>query len=61
MLLVERGSRFAGLCCGACHASIRPGDRILLTYKQGEPRAIHAHSCAITRAMAQRPVLLRAA
>ena len=46
MLLVERGSRFAGLCCGACHASIRPGDRILLTYKQGEPAR---DPCALVR------------
>lgn len=61
MLLVERDSRFSGLCCGTCHASIRPGDRILLSYKHGEPRAIHAHSCTVARPMALRSTLLRAA
>ena len=64
MLLVERGSRFASLCCGTCHASFRPGDRILVTYKQGQPRAIHAHSCVVARmavAVPEQPVLARAA
>jgi len=61
MLLVERGSRYAHLCCGICHASFRPGDRILLSYRQGQPRGIHAHSCTAVRC-AERPVeLLRAA
>jgi|1186.fasta_scaffold1267092_1 hypothetical protein len=49
MLLVERDSQFSGLCCGICHAPLRPGDRILPSYRQGKPRAIHAHSCAAAR------------
>jgi len=50
MLLVERDSRFSGLRCAICHAPLRPGDRILPSYRQGQPRAIHAHSCAAERA-----------
>jgi len=49
MLLVERDSRFSGLVCGICHAPLRPGDRILPSYRQGKPKAIHAHSCAAVR------------
>ena len=49
MLLVERDSRFSGLVCGICHAPLQPGDRILPSYRQGKPRAIHAHSCTSTR------------
>lgn len=52
MLLVERDSRFSGLVCGICHAPIEPGDRILPSYRQGKPRAIHAHSCTATRVAA---------
>ena len=50
MLLVERGSRFSGLHCAICHSAFRPGDRILPSYRQGKPRAIHAHSCVALRA-----------
>jgi hypothetical protein len=49
MLLVERDSRFSGLVCGICHTRLQPGDRILPSYRQGKPRAIHAHSCTATR------------
>ena len=49
MLLVERDSRFSGLVCAICHAPLRPGDRILPSYRQGKPRAIHAHSCTAAR------------
>jgi hypothetical protein len=51
MLLVERGSRFSGLHCAICHSAFRTGDRILPSYRQGKPRAIHAHSCVALRAM----------
>ena len=49
MLLVERDCRFPGLVCGICHAPLRHGDRILPSYRQGKPKAIHAHSCAAVR------------
>jgi hypothetical protein len=45
MLLVERNSRFSELCCGICHAQLKPGDRILASYRHGKPRAIHAQAC----------------
>jgi hypothetical protein len=63
MLLVERDSRFSGLVCGICHAPVQPGDHILPSYRQGRPRAIHAHSCPAMRVAADKPAapLARAA
>jgi hypothetical protein len=55
MLLVERGSRFSGLMCAICHAPLRPGDHILPSYRNGRPRAIHAHSCPATRIGSAKP------
>jgi hypothetical protein len=61
MLLVERDDRFSGLVCGICHTPLRPGDRILPSYRQGKPRAIHAHSCAASRVIAVDKPYVRAA
>jgi hypothetical protein len=61
MLLVERDSRFSGLVCGICHMRLQPGDRILPSYRQGKPRAIHAHSCSATRSDLSEKSLARAA
>ncbi|HET9948659.1 MAG TPA: hypothetical protein VFQ22_07040 [Longimicrobiales bacterium] len=44
------------MTCGICHAPLKEGDRILASYRHGEPRAIHAGACH-----APRPAQKRAA
>lgn len=45
VLLVEPGTELAGLSCRACHAPVRPGDSVLLTFRAGQPSVLHARLC----------------
>ena len=45
LIIVAKGTRYAELTCSCCHAKLRPGDRILPSFRRSEVRAIHAHPC----------------
>jgi len=49
MVAVARGSHYEELKCCVCHQQLRPGDRILPSFKGGKPRAMHAHACTRPR------------
>jgi hypothetical protein len=52
MVAIDRESRYAELVCPVCHEQLKPGDRVLTSFKGGKPRAIHAHACTRPRAAA---------
>jgi hypothetical protein len=52
MVAVDRGSLYSELTCPVCHQQLKPGDRVLASFKDGKPRAIHAHPCTRPRAVA---------
>jgi hypothetical protein len=50
MMTVDAATALAGLRCGVCHQRVRTGEAVLVAYRQGTPRVIHAHACAPPRA-----------
>jgi hypothetical protein len=50
MVTVADGTPLAGLTCGVCRRQIRVGDSVLVAYRDGQPRVIHAHLCVPPRA-----------
>jgi hypothetical protein len=52
MVAVDRGSLYSELTCPVCHQQLKPGDRVLTSFKGGKPRAIHAHACTRPRVAA---------
>jgi hypothetical protein len=55
MIAVARGSSYSQLECAVCHQPLKPGDRILPSYKQGVPRVVHAHACRCPRPTPKHP------
>jgi hypothetical protein len=50
MVTVTAETPLAHLDCGVCHRRVRIGDSVLVTYRMGEPRVMHAHVCTSPRA-----------
>jgi hypothetical protein len=49
MIAVDLGHRYCDMQCAVCHQSLKRCDRVLTTYRHGQPRVIHAHACVATR------------
>ena len=60
MLLVEPGNELAGLSCTVCHATVQIGESVLVAYRKGKPRIVHAHVCQAPRRHSPRPATVAA-
>jgi hypothetical protein len=52
MLAVDLGHRYSELQCAVCHQPLKRCDRVLTSYRHGQPRVMHAHACVAARAHA---------
>jgi hypothetical protein len=48
VLVVESQSVLSGLPCSVCHLPVRPGERVLLTYRDGRPHVMHRGLCQVS-------------
>ena len=45
MVKVVEGTPLCRLFCCVCHQPATAGESVLVTYRDGEPRVMHAHVC----------------
>jgi hypothetical protein len=55
MIAVARGSSYSQLECAVCHQPLKPGDRILQSFKHGVPKVVHANACRCPRPAQKHP------
>jgi hypothetical protein len=55
MIAVDLGNRFSELQCAVCHQPLKRCDRVLTSYRHGQPRVMHAHACVAHRVHAVTP------
>jgi hypothetical protein len=57
MIAVARGSSYSQLECAVCHQPLKPGDRILQSFKHGVPKVMHANACRCPRPVQKHPAV----